>query len=169
MIAIVGWPRRCLLVLIIQHLPIFTHSALAPYYVDGSLKFMLGAILAEFSSHQIPYHDAISSEGNPLKELAIRTEIVEGNLNLSFSPACPTWILKLAKACLLKEPSMRPTANHLVETIQRNLKTSSVKSSAILSKRNVLLRNKLGTRRKYHSEDYALKRNENQLDSNEKV
>ncbi|CAK4132729.1 unnamed protein product [Aphanomyces euteiches] len=139
------------------------------YPWSEKIKHIFGVILSEFSTHQIPYHDAISSEGNPLKETAIRTEIVEGNLNLSFSPACPVWILKLAQACLNKVPSMRPTANHLAETIQRNLKNSSVKSSAILSKRIVLLRKNLGTRRKYHSEDYAFKRSENQLDSNEKV
>ncbi|OQS02236.1 kinase [Thraustotheca clavata] len=97
-----------------------TFRWMAPEVLNGTDYSVAADIFSfELSTHHIPYKDLTHpTTGQPLSDTAIICRVVEGNLLPSFTPSCPLWIRDLALSCLAYNPSHRPTAIELYNTIQ---------------------------------------------------
>ncbi|KAE8975834.1 hypothetical protein PR001_g25198 [Phytophthora rubi] len=102
-----------------------TSRWLAPEVISGRSDynpaadiFAFGALLSEFDTHALPYHDATDNGGNKLDGGVILQMVASGNLRPTFSDTCPPIILELAKQCMTQEPRDRPPALKVAYTLR---------------------------------------------------
>ncbi|CAK4928807.1 unnamed protein product [Aphanomyces euteiches] len=97
-------------------------SCLPMTHPDDSLV-VVGVVLSEFDTHQIPYSDMKKpGGGEPLSDSAIMVRVVAGSIKPTFSNNCPTWIHDLAYQCLSHDATRRPTAAQLAYKLRTKLR-----------------------------------------------
>ncbi|CAK4132749.1 unnamed protein product [Aphanomyces euteiches] len=97
-------------------------SCLPMMHPDDSLV-VVGVVLSEFDTHQIPYSDMKKpGGGEPLSDSAIMVRVVAGSIKPTFSNNCPTWIHDLAYQCLSHDATRRPTAAQLAYKLRTKLR-----------------------------------------------
>ncbi|KDO22637.1 TKL protein kinase [Saprolegnia parasitica CBS 223.65] len=87
--------------------------------------YSFGVILTELDTLQLPYHDA-----KGLGYWGIIDGVRLGNLRPTVSANCPHWLQHLADACLSFDPTQRPSALMIVESLQKLLHRSEEELSA---------------------------------------
>lgn len=74
--------------------------------------YSFGVLLSELDTHMIPY------ENSDIKEEAmIVQQVAVGKLRPSFSESCPDIIKRLAHECLQFDPTLRPPASRLLQSL----------------------------------------------------
>ncbi|KDO22630.1 TKL protein kinase [Saprolegnia parasitica CBS 223.65] len=96
-------------------------------YTSASDVYSFGVILTELDTLQLPYHDA-----KGLGYWGIIDGVRLGNLRPTVSTNCPPWLRQLADACLSFDPTQRPSAQMLVESLQKLLGRSEEELLALI-------------------------------------
>ncbi|OQR89799.1 protein kinase [Achlya hypogyna] len=104
-----------------------TYQWMAPEIVLGTKYtiaadiYSFGILLAEFSTHVVPYSDMINPSTNrPWNQQYIITKVTTGQLTPNFdSTHTPEWVREMALKCLQLDPEARPTSLQLVSTLQK--------------------------------------------------
>ncbi|KAF0698231.1 Aste57867_11135 [Aphanomyces stellatus] len=92
-------------------------------YTISADIYSFGMLLSEFDTHHIPYEDLKNPiHGQPSSDSAIMLKVVDGSIKPTFTANCPPWVLKMAMACLVKNPDDRPTSFQLSSTIRAKLR-----------------------------------------------
>ncbi|KDO17811.1 TKL protein kinase [Saprolegnia parasitica CBS 223.65] len=81
--------------------------------------YSFGVILTELDTLQLPFHDA-----KGLGYWGIIDGVRLGNLRPTVSANCPQWLRDLADACLSFDPRLRPSAQLIVQSLQKLLDRS---------------------------------------------
>ncbi|KAF0687004.1 Aste57867_21224 [Aphanomyces stellatus] len=85
--------------------------------------YSFGCILAEFSTHTIPYSDLKNPvNGQAVADSAIMVRVTRGDLIPSFGNECPPWVHELALQCLAQQPADRPKASQVAFSIRKQLR-----------------------------------------------
>ncbi|KDO21146.1 TKL protein kinase [Saprolegnia parasitica CBS 223.65] len=96
-------------------------------YSFASDIYSFGVILTELETLQLPYYDA-----KGLGYWGIIDGVRLGNLRPTVSVNCPPWLRALADACMSFDPTQRPSALMIVESLQKLLGRSEEELSALL-------------------------------------
>ena len=94
-------------------------------YSSAAGIYAFGVILTELDTLQLPFHDA-----KGLGYWGIIDGVRLGNLRPTLSANCPPWLRHLADACLSFDPTQRPSAPMIVESLQKLLNRSEEELSA---------------------------------------
>ncbi|KDO18414.1 serine/threonine protein kinase [Saprolegnia parasitica CBS 223.65] len=78
--------------------------------------YSFGVILTELDTLQLPFHDT-----KDLGYWGIIDGVRLGNLRPTVSANCPQWLRDLADACLSFDPTQRPSAHMIVQSLQKLL------------------------------------------------
>ncbi|KDO18992.1 TKL protein kinase [Saprolegnia parasitica CBS 223.65] len=76
--------------------------------------YSFGVILTELDTLQLPFHDV-----KDLGYWSIMDQVRLGTRRPTMSANCPPWLRQLADACLSFDPSLRPSAQMLVTSLQK--------------------------------------------------
>ncbi|ETO65892.1 TKL/DRK protein kinase [Phytophthora nicotianae P1976] len=87
-------------------------------YTEQADIYSFGVVLTELDTGKVPYHDALTAEGNKPKPFQILTDVMAGMLRPSFSKDCPSRIRRIGVACCQQDPSRRPTAVQVAHMLQ---------------------------------------------------
>ncbi|RLN68606.1 hypothetical protein BBJ29_001497 [Phytophthora kernoviae] len=92
-------------------------------YDEKADIFSLGIVLAELSTHAMPYSHA-RRPGSPhkLPPIAILHQVATGQLTVEFSKAGPESMVELGLACVSTDPNDRPTAAEALVTLKTIVK-----------------------------------------------
>ncbi|DAZ92469.1 TPA: hypothetical protein N0F65_012699 [Lagenidium giganteum] len=103
---------------------------IAPEVISGNQSYnekadiySFGVVISELDTHELPYQELKSDTGEKLPEVAVIHRVGLGHLSPSFSPTCPSPILRLATQCLSFNPLNRPSAAEVADTL-RHLRSS---------------------------------------------
>ncbi|ETV99750.1 TKL/DRK protein kinase [Aphanomyces invadans] len=80
------------------------------HYSELADLFSFGVILSELDTELLPYSDLRNASGNPLTDTTIMAKVMAGQIQPTFSATVPSWFSALAKECLARNPSDRPSA-----------------------------------------------------------
>jgi mitogen-activated protein kinase kinase kinase 7 len=86
-------------------------------YNEKADIYSFGVVLSEMDTCQMPYSDAIGSNGENMHQVQILQKVLEGNLQPNFLTTCPQKILQIAKACLELDPILRPSAKEILQLL----------------------------------------------------
>ncbi|KAL0583275.1 hypothetical protein ABG067_006776 [Albugo candida] len=95
---------------------------LGGHYTELADVYSLGVVLTELDTCKNPFHDAVNTNGSKMQDVTILQLVSSGQLKPSFSPSCPSSIVKLAEACLAFHPSERPGAIHVSYELRKILR-----------------------------------------------
>ncbi|CAK4476821.1 unnamed protein product [Aphanomyces euteiches] len=88
------------------------------HYTAKADIFSLGMILVELDTHKVPFDDVRNAKGQPVADTVIMGMVVNNTVKIQFSKDMPPPLAQLAKLCLLRDPSLRPTALQLLTALQ---------------------------------------------------
>lgn len=92
-------------------------------YDEKSDIFSFGVVLSELDSHLLPYaHAKHADSGHKLTDTAILQLVSMGKLRVAFSEHVLPELRELGEACVVVEPSDRPTAAEILYKLQLALK-----------------------------------------------
>ncbi|ETN02568.1 TKL/DRK protein kinase [Phytophthora nicotianae INRA-310] len=100
-------------------------------YTEQADIYSFGVVLSELDTGKIPYHDALTESGGKVKPVQILQDVVSGMLRPTFSKDCPPRIQRVGSACLVQDPSTRPTAQQLVKELEGKEKTGGAEHYAL--------------------------------------
>ncbi|RHY24081.1 hypothetical protein DYB32_008984 [Aphanomyces invadans] len=109
--------------------------------------YSFGVVLFELDTHKTPFDDHGDAD-----EMAQR--ILNGDLTLEFSPACPRWVHDMAVHCMSEHLELRPKAHDLVQMIQESLHRK-VLTFARMHHRILPMQTPMNSRR-LHAPSYAM-------------
>ncbi|CAK4077608.1 unnamed protein product [Aphanomyces euteiches] len=108
------------------------------YYTVAADIYSLGMVIAELSTHHIPYVDMTNEKGTlgevhakwkltpalgkTLVDTAIMSMVINNSIQPTISPLSPPWLMEMAMQCMSFKPENRPTALQLSATIRKQLK-----------------------------------------------
>ncbi|EGZ24409.1 hypothetical protein PHYSODRAFT_486489 [Phytophthora sojae] len=99
-------------------------EVLAGYkYSEKADVYSLGVVLTELDTGELPFYDARTSDGDKMEAIHILSLVVSGKLQPSFTLDCPEDVRKLTLACLSPQPECRPSANEVMEELNRLLES----------------------------------------------
>ncbi|KAL3672203.1 hypothetical protein V7S43_002865 [Phytophthora oleae] len=99
-------------------------------YSEKADIYSLGVVLAELDTGELPFFDARTSDGDKMEAIHILSLVVSGELQPSFSLECPEDVRKLALACLNPEPESRPSAQEVLNELNRLLESTRERRAA---------------------------------------
>ncbi|OQR89709.1 hypothetical protein THRCLA_09622 [Thraustotheca clavata] len=88
-------------------------------YTVAADIFSFGMVLSELLTHQIPYSDLTSRNGQPLVDTAIINMVINGTITPTLPEDCPEWMRTLTLACISPNPKVRPSADQIVLVLQQ--------------------------------------------------
>ncbi|KAF0723721.1 hypothetical protein AaE_009842, partial [Aphanomyces astaci] len=88
------------------------------YYSVKADVYSFGVVLSELDTHVVPYYGLTNPKGQELGNFTIMFQVMNGAIKPAFSPTCPPWLHKLALRCIEFDPTLRPTAQEIVQEIQ---------------------------------------------------
>ncbi|KAF0701036.1 Aste57867_8482 [Aphanomyces stellatus] len=92
-------------------------------YTVAADVYSFGCVLAEFSTHHVPYEDMKNpANGQPISDSAIMVKVVAGTIQPTIAPGCPDWIRDMAFQCLARNPDERPAATQLCHILRTHLR-----------------------------------------------
>ncbi|KAF0682984.1 Aste57867_24927 [Aphanomyces stellatus] len=97
------------------------------HYDTSADMYSFGVVLAELSTHRMPYDDVVTDRGAPIPAMALMAKVMRGEVAPTFDRACPAWVSALGRRCLALDPAARPTAMEAAYAIKRELKDVGVK------------------------------------------
>ncbi|KAF0691268.1 Aste57867_17446 [Aphanomyces stellatus] len=109
-----------------------TYRWMAPEMIIGTRYtnavdiYAFGMILSEMDSHQVPFWDERTPDGQLITDMGIQDKVRRGDLRPKFTSACPGWIEALATRCTAFTPRERPTADDVRTIIQQHIESSLV-------------------------------------------
>lgn len=99
-------------------------------YDSSADIFSFGMVLSEMDTRELPYYDACNDDGEPISETTIARRVLEGSLQVSFSPSCPPVIETLARRCCSHDAEDRPNALYVAYELRQLLRQQRTKASA---------------------------------------
>ncbi|KAF0715358.1 Aste57867_3415 [Aphanomyces stellatus] len=91
-------------------------------YTDAVDVFSFGVVLSELDTHNVPYTDLRSENGNPLSDTAILGLVMQKQLRPTFSATCPGWLVALASECMAQEPTQRPKMSEVAYLLRTRVR-----------------------------------------------
>ncbi|KAH9163752.1 hypothetical protein LEN26_000351 [Aphanomyces euteiches] len=88
------------------------------HYTAKADIYSLGMILVELDTHKVPFDDVRNAKGQPVADTVIMGMVVNNTVKIQFSKDMPPPLAQLVKLCLLRDPSLRPTALQLLTALQ---------------------------------------------------
>ncbi|CAK4778410.1 unnamed protein product, partial [Aphanomyces euteiches] len=92
------------------------------HYTESADIYSFGVILAELSTHLIPYQDLKNARGNPYTDTALMAKVMQGEIMPSFAVGSPLWYVQFGQRCMALKPQRRPTAMEVVHMIMTELR-----------------------------------------------
>ncbi|GMF36501.1 unnamed protein product [Phytophthora fragariaefolia] len=89
-------------------------------YTEQADIYSFGVVLSELDTGKIPYQDAVTEGGGKAKAFQVLQDVMAGTLRPKFSGDCPPRIQRIGLACLVIDPSSRPTASQLIDELEGN-------------------------------------------------
>ncbi|KAG3249798.1 hypothetical protein PI124_g5528 [Phytophthora idaei] len=86
-------------------------------YTEQADLYSFGVVLSELDTCKLPYHDALTPDGNKPKPVQILADVMAGMLRPSFSEECPGRIRRIGVACCQQDPTRRPSATQVVKML----------------------------------------------------
>ncbi|RHY34505.1 hypothetical protein DYB32_000907 [Aphanomyces invadans] len=95
-------------------------------YTSAVDVYSFGMILSEMDSHQVPFWNTRTPDGQLVHDIGIMDKVRRGELRPKFSSSCPEWIEQLGMACVDMKPSLRPTAEQIKAILLLHVADSSL-------------------------------------------
>ncbi|OQR86982.1 serine/threonineprotein kinase [Achlya hypogyna] len=97
---------------------------LGKHYTVAVDVYSFGMILNEMDTHQVPYYNERTPEGQLITDIGIGDKVRRGLLTPQFTSGCPPWLRALALRCVAMNPEARPTAVQVRAEIKCNMDSS---------------------------------------------
>ncbi|OQR88196.1 protein kinase [Achlya hypogyna] len=94
------------------------------HYSVAADIYSFGVVLAELSTHKIPFSDVLNDNGSSLVDTAIMTQVANGTIKPTLGSTCPGWVRKLAESCLAWSADDRPTTYEIAHIIYQHIEES---------------------------------------------
>ncbi|KDO21485.1 TKL protein kinase [Saprolegnia parasitica CBS 223.65] len=102
---------------------------LGKHYTVAVDMYSFGMILNEMDTHQVPYYNERTPEGQLITDIGIGDKVRRGLLRPKFTSSCPPWVQALALRCVDMNPDSRPTARQVRNEIKCQLDPALFESS----------------------------------------
>ncbi|EQC35457.1 TKL protein kinase [Saprolegnia diclina VS20] len=80
--------------------------------------YSFGMVLTELDSRKVPYADVRNGRGQAMGSFTLLYHVMRGEMQPSFSSACPEWLKDVALRCVALNPDKRPTAREVVQALE---------------------------------------------------
>ncbi|EQC33130.1 TKL protein kinase [Saprolegnia diclina VS20] len=92
-------------------------------YSTAADVYSFGVLLSEYSTHRVPYMDAINPPTNrPMNQQFVMAQVMAGQIRPTFdTTTTPPWVLDLANQCLAFDPADRPSMLQIENMIPKTL------------------------------------------------